>query len=100
MRSPRQRLIRYGAPLLLIGLLLAPIVASGHGHATHPSTQPCATCVAVHHTPVVAVTPVVARASAPVVLRVERFVAPRPMAPEYRSATGRAPPSSLLVQRA
>ena len=98
MRSARQRLIQYGGSLLLISLLLAPIVASGHEHAAHPSTQPCATCVATHHTPVVGVQPVVAGAFAPVVLAVERVVAPRPMVPEYRSATNRAPPSFLLVQ--
>jgi hypothetical protein len=44
------------------------------------------------------VQPVVAGAFAPVVLAVERVVAPRPMAPEYRSATNRAPPSFPLVQ--
>jgi hypothetical protein len=57
MGSMRQRLIQYAGPVLLISLLLAPIVASGHGHAAHPSAQPCATCVATHHTPVVGVPP-------------------------------------------
>src|SRR5438874_1469725 len=99
MRTTRQRLIQYAGPVLLISLLLAPIVASGHEHAAHP-TGPCAICVATHHTPVVGVSPVVAGATVPVVVRVEQVVAPRPMAPAHRSATSRGPPSSLFVQSA
>jgi hypothetical protein len=98
MRGSRQRLLQYAAPVLLILLLLAPIVASGHDHMAHPSAQTCAICVATHHTPVVGSSPVVVRVAAPVVLGVERAVAPRPTAPLYRSATNRAPPSFLRVQ--
>ena len=98
MRSPQQRLIQYAGPVLLILLLLTPIVASGHDHTAHPIAQACATCVATHHTPVVGSPPVVVRATAPVVLGVERVVAPRPMAPQYRWAANRAPPSFLRVQ--
>jgi GntR family transcriptional regulator len=46
---------------------------------------------------VVGAPPAVAVAAAPVVVGVERVVAPRPMAPSYRSATNRAPPSFVLV---
>jgi hypothetical protein len=98
MRSTQQRLIQYGGAILLVSLLLAPIVASGHAHAAHPSAQPCATCVAIYHTPVIGSPPVVAVTAAPVVVGVERVVAPQPMVPPYRSATNRAPPSFLLVQ--
>jgi hypothetical protein len=100
MGSMRQRLIQYAGRVLLISLLLAPIVASGHNHATHPRAQPCATCVATHHAPVVGVPPVAFEAAAPLVLSVERVVATRPMVPAHRSAPSRAPPSSLLVQNA
>jgi hypothetical protein len=37
MGSMRRRLIAYAGPVLLIGLVLAPIVAYGHGHAAHAS---------------------------------------------------------------
>src|SRR5947208_1648133 len=100
MRSTPRRLIRYGAPVLLIGLLLAPIVASGHNHAAHPSAQPCATCVATHHAPVVALPLVGVAAVAPLILGLERVVAPRPIVPARRAAASRGPPSSLLVQSA
>ena len=100
MGSMRQRLIKYAGPVLLIGLLLAPIVAYGHGHAAHPSSQPGATCLVTHHTPLVGVSPVAAVAAAPLVLGVVPVVAPRPAAPVHRSPTGRAPPSSLPAQNA
>ena len=100
MRSMRRRLIQYAGPVLLISLLLAPIVASGHIHTAHSSTQPCAICVVTHHTPVAGASPVAAEPAAPLILSVERVVATRPAAPAHRSACSRGPPSSFLAQRA
>ena len=100
MRSMRRRLIQYAAPVLLISLLLAPIIASGHTHAAHSSAQPCAICVATHHTPAVGIPPIIAEPTAALVLGVERVVATRPEAPSRRSTCSRGPPSSLLAQRA
>src|SRR5262245_39931765 len=96
MGSTRRVRLRYAGALLLIALLLAPIVASAHGHTPHPSAQPCATCLATHHTPLLRALPVATVGAAPLVLEVQPVAEPRPLAPVRRSPTGRAPPSSLL----
>ena len=96
MRRVREQLRRFAAPLFLIGLLLVPVVASGHSHGAHPTAQPCAICVVTHHTPAVSAPPVAAPANVPIFIGIElvAFAIPCDLARSQPSVRG--PP--LLLQ--
>ena len=99
MAIVRQQRIRIVGSLLLAAILLVPLVASGHDHATHASAR-CATCVATQHTPVVAGSIVPVPVTALLVLGVERERATSPGRPAVQQPTGRGPPSLLPSQAA
>jgi len=84
--------------LLLVALLLVPLAARAHTHSNGRTSGTCATCIAAHHAPSVAsprpaAVPILAAALA-------RPGSPSTVAePQRRSPrTGRAPPSSSLVE--
>jgi hypothetical protein len=92
-----ERLSRLVARLLLVSLLLVPLIASGHHHASHPLSQPCASCVVTHHTVAVA-EPFPVPVFVPVLLGVDHPVFEAVAAPVERAVSNRGPPSPDSAQ--
>jgi len=86
-----RRLARIAPVMLLIGLLLVPVVLSGHVHSSGEAKS-CALCLVAHASPIARALPVVLF----VVLLVTRAVGESPTIlarqSQGRRATGRAPP--------
>src|SRR5262249_1354051 len=89
-----RRFRRLAARLLLVSLLLVPLIASGHNHAAHPVSQPCASCVATHQTATVTI-PLQTPALVPYVIGVDRVVFEAVAAPVLRTVATRGPPPSV-----
>ena len=86
-----RRLARIAPVMLLIGLLLVPVVLSGHVHSS-AEAKSCALCLVAHASPIARALPVVLF----VALLVTRAVGESPtilaLQSQGRRATGRAPP--------
>lgn len=86
-----RRLARIASVTLLIGLLLVPIVLSGHVHSSAEAAT-CVLCLVAHSSPMARVLPIVLL----VALLVARAVGESPtvlaLQGQGRRATGRAPP--------
>src|SRR3989442_135270 len=54
MRSMRQRAVHLAGALLMVALLTVPVAASAHTHRDLRAAGACATCIAPHHSPGVA----------------------------------------------
>ena len=90
MRPSRFRVL---GGLLLVGLLLVPVLVSGHFHGADRAA--CATCTVTQHAPLVTA-PGVAAASGPLIAHaVVPPTATRPADPTVRTAVGRGPPMRL-----
>jgi hypothetical protein len=97
MRSMRQRAAHLAGALVMIALLVVPVVASGHTHRGLDAARSCATCVAAHHSPAIAVPAICAPAS---VLAAPALSLPSRVArahPHRSPRAGRAPPSPAPV---
>jgi hypothetical protein len=94
MTGVRKRRLRAVGSVLLAALLLVPVLAAGHRHASH---APCAACVVTHHTPVVQTSVVALAGPTQVVLGVDVGGASAPAAGSVRAAASRGPPARLLA---
>jgi len=92
-------MLQYAGPVFLIGLLLVPLVVSGHHHAGS-SQKACAACVVTHHTPGVSTPGVAVPQRSPLVVGVEPVDSAAPTELARRQATVRGPPVALLLQGA
>src|SRR5262245_36870761 len=99
MRALRHALFEYVGSIVLIGLLLVPVVVSGHHHVGRPQ-GPCAACVATHHTPVASTPAVAMPAASPVVVGIDPVALIAPTAWAGRRANERGPPHGLLAEEA
>jgi hypothetical protein len=96
-----QRAIRRSAgPLLLVGLLLVPLVATAHVHTAPTAARPCATCALTQHSPVVSTPVAPAAVSSTLVVGLEPAPVTAPVAPALRHTSVRGPPAFLLPQGA
>src|SRR3954451_13324770 len=92
------RRIGVGGLFLLVVLTLVPVALSGHRHAAHASTAPCATCLTLLHTPAMGAPRPAHVAPLFTGLRVVDGTPPTRFTERPLVACGRAPPA-LLVAR-
>jgi len=78
-------------------LLLVPLFASGHFHASH-ATAPCAACAVTQHTPVVGTAAMAIATSAALVVAFDVVPVAMPVGPAVRQPATRGPPAILLAQ--
>lgn len=99
MASVRSRFVRRVGILCTIGLLLLPLVLSGHGHDARAShTDTCALCVATHCSPATTAPPI-PQPAAPLAVGVRTALERAPLASRSQPLpSGRAPPTSAFVR--
>jgi hypothetical protein len=95
MPSVRLSRFRVLGGLLLVGLLLVPVLASGHFHGTNRAM--CATCAVTQHAPLVTAQGVAAAPGPLVAQTLLPATVTRPASPVVRVALGRGPPTRPLA---
>ncbi len=100
MVAMRQRRLRYLGAIALAALLIVPVLSSGHWHAAHAATAPCAACVATQHTPVVSAPAMTTPTCVAIVTGVEAVPVQLPAGPVVGRAVSRGPPAVPVTQGA
>jgi hypothetical protein len=99
MASARSHFVRRVGILCTVGLLLLPVVLSGHGHEARAShTDTCALCVATHCSPATTAPPI-PQPAAPLALRTRIALERAPLVSRSQPLpSGRAPPPPALLR--